>query len=258
MIDLHSHILPNVDDGSSNIKETLEILYYMETKGVKTAAATPHYPLYNTSNFKEKIKTKINEIKKEILNNDLELNIVSGAEIMYTERLPKLYYEDKLLTLNNTDYLLLEFRMGEEPKRLEEVVHDLKSMGLKIIIAHPERYFYIQKDYTILYKWIEEYNLKLMLNSSSLNGSHGSKAEKTAQKMLELGLCHLMASDTHGRDNRPFTLDQGLQKAEEIRFGSRNFFNKNAEAVLENKELNNLEIKREKPSLLKNVFSFLI
>lgn len=258
MIDLHSHIIPNVDDGSASIKETLQILYYMEIKGVKTAAATPHYPLYNTSNFKEKIKAKVENIRKEAKKNNLNLNIVLGAEIMYTERLPKLYYEDKLLTLNNTDYILLEFRMGEEPRKLAEVVHDLKSMGLKIIIAHPERYFYVQKDHTILYKWIEDYNLKLMLNSSSLNGSHGSQAEKTAVKMLEQGLCHLMASDTHGRDNRPFTLDNGLQKAEDIRYGSKDFFSKNAESVLENKELKSLEIKREKPSLLKNIFSFMI
>ncbi len=258
MIDLHSHIIPNVDDGSTSIKETLQILYYMETKGVKTAAATPHYPLYNTSNFKEKIKAKVETIRKEALKNNLKLNIILGSEIMYTKRLPRLYYEDKILTINNTDYILLEFRMGKKPRKLAEVVHDLKSMGVKIIIAHPERYYYVQKDHTILYKWIEEYNLKLMLNSSSLNGSHGSQAEKTAVKMLDLGLCHLMASDTHGRDNRPFTLDKGLERAEEIRSGSKNLFNNNAEAVLKNIDLKNLEIKREKPSLLRNVFSFMI
>lgn len=255
MIDLHNHVIPGVDDGSKNIKETIDVLKLMEKKGVKKITATPHYPLYNNDNFKEKIKAKVAEIKKEIRKNKLEIKIAPGTEIMINKELPRLYYQNKLLTLNNTDYILLEFRLNIYPDYLAEIIHDLKSMGLKIIIAHPERYLYLQSDYTKAYQWLEEYDLKLMLNSSSLTGMHGSKAKQTAQKLLQMGLCHLIASDTHGINKRPFTLPQGLKEAERIKTGSAEILKANAEAVFNNEKLNNFKIKREEKSLVQKIFS---
>lgn len=256
LIDLHNHVISGVDDGAENIEETMAILSLMEKNGVKKITATPHYPLFNDQGFKKEIKEKIAIIKEEIVKNNLKIEIAAGTEIMITKKLPKLYYQNKVLTLNNTDYILLEFRLNIYPDYLAEIVHDLKTMGLKIIIAHPERYRYLQSDYKKAYQWLQEYDLKLMLNSSSLIGSHGSKAKATAQKLLQLGLCHLMASDTHGLKKRPFTLQQGLKEAEKIKKGSAKILKANAEAVFNNQKLNSFEIKREEKSLVEKIFSF--
>lgn len=256
MIDLHSHIIPGVDDGSNSLQETIKILKLMKKRGLKSAAATPHYPIYNNQNFKKEIFNKVEILKKEVKKNNLAIEIFTGAEIMINRKLPLLYYQDKLLTINNTDYLLLEFRLNIYPEYLAEVIYDLKTMGLKIIIAHPERYLYVQTDYSKIYQWLEEYDLKIMLNSSSLTGAHGVKAKKTAEKLIEKGLCHLIGSDTHGIKKRPFSLDSGLKEAEKIRSGSAEIFKNNAEKVIKNQALENFKIKKEDNSLIRNIFSF--
>lgn len=257
MIDLHSHILAEVDDGASSIEESIKILKMMEAKGVKKITATSHFPIYNEGNYKDQITEKLNLLKKKAADNNLKIEILSGSEIMIDRKIPKLLYNDQLLTINNTDYLLLETRFNDYPDYFFDLIHDIKAMGYQVIIAHPERYSYIQSDHTILYQWIEEYDLKLMFNSSSLLGRHGKKSKETAEKLLELGLCHLMASDTHGIDKRPFTLDQGLKKAEQLKPGSAELMRANSRAVVNNQQLKNFKIKKEKKSFIKKVFSFI-
>lgn len=255
MIDLHSHILADVDDGASTIKESLKILKKMEAKGVKKVAATPHYPGYNSKNYIKNIDYNLKLLRKKAEEKKINIEILKGSEILINQKTPELLYNDQLLTINNTDYILLETYLNIFPSYFLDLIHDIKAMGYQIIIAHPERYSYIQSDYTKLYQWVEDYQLKLMLNSSSLLGRHGKKAEKTAIKMLDLGLCHLMASDTHGLDKRPFSLDQGLKKAEKLKPGSTKILKKNAEAVIKNQDLEMFEIKREEKSFFKKVFS---
>lgn len=258
MIDLHSHILAEVDDGAKSIEESIAILRYMEKKGVKKVTATSHYPVYNDQDYKGFIQEKLENLRKEARKNELEIEILSGSEILINQDLAKALYNNQLLTINNTDYLLLETRLNSLPNYFSDLMHDIKAMGYKIIIAHPERYSYIQKDYKKLYRWVEEYELKLMLNSSSLLGGHGSSAKETAEKLLELGLCQLMASDTHRYSKRTFTLDQGLQKAEALKPGSSKLFIDNADSVINNQPLNSMEIKREESSFVNKIFSFII
>ena len=97
-----------------------------------------------------------------------------------------------------------------------------------------------------------------MFNNSSLLGKHGNTAKETAEKLLELGLVHLMASDTHRIIKRAFTLDQGLKKAESLKPGSSQFFINNAKSVINNKSLKSMKIKIKEPSLVNKIFSFII
>jgi protein-tyrosine phosphatase len=258
MIDLHSHILPGVDDGASDIEESAAILKNMEQKGVKKIAATPHYPLYKDKDFKKFIGEKVEQLKQKAEAENIEIEIFSGSEILVEKKLPWLLNDNKLLTINDSNYLLLETHPILLPDYFPEIIHDIQAMGFKIIIAHPERYSFIQKDPTLLYDWVEIYDLKLMLNSSSILGLHGKKAQNTAEKLLDTGLCHLMSSDTHGIKKRPFTLDKALQKAEKIRKGSNELFSDNAEAVLANSKVKNFEIKEKRNSILGRIFSFII
>ena len=257
MIDLHSHIIPGVDDGASDLNTSLQILGEMEQKGVKKVAATPHYPLYGNENYQREYKIKLNKLQTRARENNLKIEIVSGSEIMMVPELSRLYYNDQLISLHKTDYLLLELGLSTFPDYFADIIHDLKSMGAEIIIAHPERYHYIQSDYTMLYEWLQKHQIKIMLNSSSLTGAHGKRAAKTALKLIEMGLVHLMASDTHGIKKRPFSLDQGLKAAEKIRAGSSTILKENAEAVLKNQPLNNLELKKEEKAMFSKVFSFI-
>jgi len=221
MIDLHSHILTEVDDGAAAAEESLAVLKDMEAKGVKKVAATSHYPLYEIDNYKEFILEKLQQLRQQAKSAGLEIEILSGSEILIDRKTAELFYRDQLLTINETDYILLETYLNSYPDYFPDLIHDLKAMGYQIIIAHPERYPYIQADFTLLYQWVEEYGLNLMLNSSSFISEHGSKTKETAEKILELGLPQLMASDTHGIKKRTFSLDQGLKIAESLKPGSR-------------------------------------
>ncbi|MFN2341452.1 MAG: tyrosine-protein phosphatase [Halanaerobium sp.] len=258
MIDLHSHILAGVDDGAQSLEESIAILKTMEAKGVRQVAATSHYPLYNDRDYLKFIQEKIELLREKSKEEKLQIEIISGSEVLISRDTAELLYNNELLTINDTDYILLETRLNNFPSYFESLVHDIKAMGYQIIIAHPERYTYIQKDYDKIYKWVEELELKLMFNSSSLLGKHGKKAKETAEKLLEFGLCHLMASDTHRINKRTFSLDQGLQKAESLKTGSSQFFQNNAQSVINNQPLNSMEIKREEPSLVNKIFSFII
>lgn len=257
MIDLHSHILAGVDDGASNIEESLKIIQNMEAKGVKKVTATSHYPLYQEKDYKNYISEKLELLKNKVKAAQINVEILSGAEILINRKIPELLHNKHLFTINETDYILLETHFNSLPDYFSDLIHDLKVMGYKIIIAHPERYAYIHADFSKLYQWVENYELKLMLNSSSLVGRHGSKSKELAEKMINLGLCHLMASDTHGLKKRTFTLDQGLNRAEEFKPGSKEVFKKNAEAVLQNQSLKNFEIKREEKPFFEKIFSFI-
>lgn len=258
MIDLHSHILPGVDDGAADMEESAAILRFMAEKGVKKIATTPHYPLYQEKNYKKFIREKLVQLKEKAENENIDIDIFSGSEILIEKKLPWLLNDNELLTINDTDYLLLETHPILLPDYFSEIIHDIKAMGYKIIIAHPERYSFIQKNPSLLYDWLEQYDLKLMLNSSSLLGMHGKKAKLTAENLIDTGLCHLMASDTHGIQKRPFTLDKALDISEKIREESKILFSANAEAVLANEKLQNFEIKKKRNSLLEKIFSFII
>lgn len=258
MIDLHSHILAGVDDGARTLEESVAILRSMEAKGVKKVIATSHYPLFNDKDYLDFIQEKINILQEKARENELEIEIMSGSEIFISQDTAEALYKRQLLTLNDTDYILLETRFNNLPTYFENLIHDIRAMGYQIIIAHPERYTYIQKNYQKLYRWVEEFELKLMFNSSSLLGKHGSKTKETAETLLDLGLAHLMASDTHRMTKRPFTLDQGLQKAESLKPGSSQFFIENAKSVIKNQPLKSMEIKRKEPSLVNKFFSFII
>lgn len=258
MIDLHSHILPGVDDGAADMEESAAVLKFMQQKGVTKVAATSHYPLYKEKNYKRFITKKLEQLRVKAEDEKIDIEIFSGSEILIEKKLPWLLNDDKLMTINNTDYLLLETHPILLPDYFSELIHDIRTMGFKIIIAHPERYSFIQKNPYLLYEWLELYDLKFMLNSSSMLGKHGKKAKITAEKLLEAGLCHLMASDTHGLEKRPFTLDKGLNNAEKIRRESRRLFSENAEAVLAGRELQNFEIKERRNSIFEKLFSFII
>jgi protein-tyrosine phosphatase len=257
MIDLHSHVLAGVDDGSQSLEESTAILRSMEAKGVTKVTATPHYPLYNDKDYLDFIQEKIDILRKKAEEDGLDIEILSGSEILIDRDTAEALYKEELLTLNDTDYVLLETRLNNLPSYFENLIHDIRAMGYQIIIAHPERYSYIQKDYQKLYRWLEEFELKLMLNSSSLLGKHGSKSQKIAETLLELGLVQLMASDTHRITKRTFTLDQGLQQAESLKSGSSQFFINNAQSVVNNEPLKSMEIKRKEPSLVNKIFSFI-
>ena len=196
MIDLHSHILYGIDDGSHTIEESLEILSIANTNGVKDIVLTPHYIKNSKYNANNKIKKELlNNLKKELKRKKIDINLYLGNEVYIDEELPSLLDTD-ISTINNSKYLLIEFPMGSKPQLLEEVLDELESAGIIPIIAHPERYLSYYKDYEFFY-YLKKRGCILQGNIGSIYGHYGRKSKKMIKELLKRNLIDCIGSDIH-------------------------------------------------------------
>ena len=192
MIDFHSHILPNIDDGSRSLNETIHILKEAQKAGFTKVISTSHYieGYYETS---EEERTKLlNEVKENF--RDMELYL--GNEIYITNQMSNLISEKKASTINNSKYVLFELPMNTKSMEVKEVVFRLMEKGYIPIIAHPERYKYVKENIEYV-RELADMGVLFQSNYGSSIGMYGKKAQKTQKKLLEEGLIHFFGSDVH-------------------------------------------------------------
>ena len=189
MIDIHTHILPNYDDGCKTLKEARECLLISKKNGVNSIILTPHFSIRDD---KEKLLNAYEEFKKQVA--DIDINIYLGAEMMYSRGFLKALKEKKAITLNESEYMLLEFELFDAGYDIRSSLYDIKCLGYKIILAHPERYSYLStKDLQIL----KSDGILFQVNTSSLIGLHGSKVKNKALELYKLGMIDFVSSDCH-------------------------------------------------------------
>lgn len=216
MIDIHTHILPGVDDGPQTIEESLEILKRAANEGVKAIVATPHVLEFPSKSSWQRVRDAFNSLKQALKSEEIDIEIILGAEIFISPDLPMWIKQNKDITINNGNrYVLLELPIHEIPPFTEHTIFELLLQGIVPIIAHPERYHELQKDTSRLFDMIKR-GVLTQLNSSSLQGRYGRKAKKAAKSILTQGLIHMIGSDVHSSFNGPYPLSQGMMLAAEI------------------------------------------
>lgn len=201
MIDLHSHILPGLDDGVASLAEARELAVAAADAGVTAIAATPHVRLdYPTT--PDEMEAGVAAVREELANAQVRLDLLTGGEIDLG-RLPLLAREDvERFTLAGTGrYLLLEFPDQGWPLSLELAIHGLKRDGITAVVAHPERNDAVQDRPARLAAAVDA-GAVVQLTTGSLAGVLGRTAQATAKRLLRLGLVHLLASDVHHPDSR--------------------------------------------------------
>ena len=206
MTDVHSHILFNVDDGAKTIEESITLLKKMAEIGFKNVILTPHYikgSEYNSQN-EEKL-TKLKEIKKELTNQNININIYLGNEIFINNEICELIKAKHIYTLNNTRYLLVELPFHNQIVNLEDIIYELKIKGLIPIIAHPERYTYFQKNYKEIDRLREE-GFLFQGNYASILGYYGKDSKKLLKYMLKKQYIDYLGTDIH-RTNKTYVID---------------------------------------------------
>ena len=198
MIDIHTHIIPGVDDGSESIRMSLSMLALSAESGVTDVVATPHCNIPDeVDNYVSlDLYTNFLDLKKEADKADIPVRIIRGMEVFATENLPQLIRERKVWSLNGTRYLLMEFAFDEDPSFCRELLEKLRKMGVRPVIAHPERYFFVQDDPQIAYEWCTA-GCALQVNKGSLLGRFGQGPERTARLLVDHGLAACVASDAH-------------------------------------------------------------
>lgn len=190
MIDIHTHILPNFDDGSKSLEESRECLFALKNNGVNKVILTPHF--YVDGDKKALIK-RFEEFKESVKDIDVELYL--GAEIMYTRGFTKNLFKENVVSLNNTNILLIEFPFANIGISIREALYDVMCLGYKVVLAHPERYLYLSFDEI---KMMKKDGVIMQVNTTSLDGGEGFKIRCRARKMARLGLIDFVASDCHG------------------------------------------------------------
>ena len=199
MIDIHSHILPGVDDGSDSIETSLEMLSMASESGVKAIFATPHAnePGGFRNYSSEKLQSVLSELRQSAAAEGIPIKICRGMEIYASDDLPELLREGIVWTMNGTRYFLTEFNFDEDPDFCFDVLARCRYFGFRPIVAHPERYFFIQDDPQLAYELCMN-GSALQINKGSLLGRFGPEAEETAELLIEHHLAACVASDAHG------------------------------------------------------------
>lgn len=255
MIDIHSHIIPGIDDGSKNIEMTLEMLKNAERDGTKEIVATPHYLLEYGELTIEEVKVFVEEINTIIKSEGINLKVYSGQEIYYTENIIEYYMDGKIGTINDSRYMLIEFPIHKLSKNISNVLYELQIRGIIPIIAHPERYKAIIDKPSRINRFINEGYL-FQMNAGSLEGKFGANVKKTAEIFLANKIYNFIGSDAHNIKNRTTGLSNAtaiLNKNKKMK-DMEKIFEESSKKMLDNEQVNFFGTKiKEK----KSIFSFL-
>jgi protein-tyrosine phosphatase len=202
MIDIHTHILPNVDDGSDSIETSIEMLKDAKEQGVTHIILTPH-AILNSSTYlsKEELQTKYDEFIKKI--EDIGIKVYLGSEIYYTEKSYKKLLKNELKTINDSKYFIMEFPMHHHTD-IDEIMYDAKIKGFNPILAHPERYNFLKVDDVASIKQ----NALIQVNTTSILGNHGRSIKKFAFELMKNNLVDFVSSDCHNPHERNVNLEK--------------------------------------------------
>lgn len=196
MIDIHSHILNNVDDGSDSLSNSMEILKKAESAGFTDIILTPHFIEGYYDNTRRRIKPRITALKKDLYSENIVVQLHQGNEILLTENTLSLLNANKISTLANSRYILFELAFSNKMLNLGQLIYEIKANGYIPILAHPERYSYIQENPKSLTEIIN-YGVFIQCNYGSFIGQYGKAAKRTAEILLENHMVHFLGSDTH-------------------------------------------------------------
>lgn len=198
MIDIHSHILPELDDGAIDMECSLEMAEIAVECGVSEMIATPHSnQIGRFENYaSDRLAEKFEALKSELKSEDIQLKLYLGMEVFGTPSVPRLYKEGRLLTLNNSRYMLIEFDFYEEIIEMERILYGLMDEGCVPVIAHPERYYELQNEPYAIDRWIYD-GMAVQVNKGSLLGRFGSSAKYLSHALLAQGNVSCVASDAH-------------------------------------------------------------
>lgn len=197
MIDLHSHILPGIDDGASNIMESLGMAKIAVDCGIRGIAVTPHCSF----DRRKEIRTGLLLLRDVLEEAGIPLILYPGMEIKGAADTADLLTDGQLLTINGSRYALIEFDFKSTGEFETSILRDVAQAGFVPIVAHPERYSYIQEEPQMLNLW-KEIGCGFQVNRGSFIGHFGEAAKDLAYEMTARGFTTIVASDAHSEQHR--------------------------------------------------------
>lgn len=202
MIDIHLHILPGVDDGSPSMESSLEMAQLALESGVKSVIVTPHCNLPDTICLNARqMQGQVQQLREALRRAETPLKVYGGMEIFGTPQTARRLQSGQLCTLAGSRYPLIEFPFVDYGREATEILDSVLRLGLRPIVAHPERYRFTQSEPRLLNVWVEMGCL-LQINRGSLFGRFGRHAEALAHGLMERNFVSFVASDAHSSTAR--------------------------------------------------------
>lgn len=194
--DVHSHLLPGIDDGVKTIEESLEVIKHFSGLGFKKLITTPHIMSDYYKNTPEIIREKLSEVKSAVLKAEIPIEIEAAAEYYLDENFYKKILDGGEILTFSDNYVLFETSFSVEPMLLKEVIFKLNSSGYIPVYAHPERYIYLHEKPQLLNELIDQ-GLLFQLNVLSLIGYYSRQVQKMAEQMIKRNAIAFLGSDCH-------------------------------------------------------------
>ncbi|PYF03266.1 tyrosine-protein phosphatase [Ureibacillus chungkukjangi] len=209
MIDMHSHVLWNVDDGPKTLEESILLLEQASREGITDLISTSHsfHPQYNAK-F-DMVSEQIEQLQLELTNRNIPLTLYTGHEVRLNEKLLSLMQVGQIHNLASSNYILLELPSSHIPAYTKNIIHTLALEGITPIIAHPERNKGIAEKPERLERLIRE-GAVAQITAGSLAGHFGKSIQKLSLDLVRANLVHTYGSDVHNLSTRPFLFEAGL------------------------------------------------
>jgi protein-tyrosine phosphatase len=245
MIDIHSHILPGLDDGADSMEEAVAMARCAVACGIRQMVATPHVKTGLYPNKREAILTAIAQLQETLLANKIPLDILPGAEYHLDPDLAQRLTRGEILTINDRGrYLLVELPAAVVPDYTATVFYELQLLGVTPVIAHPERNAVFARDHSRLHMLVTRGALA-QVTAGSLAGLFGHTATATARAFLEQGCVHFIASDAHASTGRIQYMEIAIKEATRLlgEEPGRNFVAGNPDRVVKGEPIEASEIR---------------
>ena len=194
-IDLHSHLIPGIDDGSKSMQESIELIVEFQKLGYTRLITTPHIMSHRYKNNSKIILDGLEILKKELSKQKIDIQIEAAAEYYVDNHFIELLNNNDLLSFGD-NYILFELSYSQQPLHLEQIIFDIQEAGYRPVLAHPERYLYFCKDFS-KYERLKELGLFFQLNINSLSTYYSKVVQKTAYKLIDKGMINFLGSDVH-------------------------------------------------------------
>ncbi len=225
-VDIHSHLLPGIDDGAKNLDTSIALIQKMSSYGIKNFITTPHVLGDVYPNTPEIIKSKLKKVKAALQKRGItDISIDAAAEYMLDEQFSEYLDNDAILPLKD-QYILVEMSYFNAPINLYELLFKIQLKGYKPVLAHPERYIFYHNDFNHYYK-LKKAGCLFQLNLLSLTDHYGKHIQKTAEKLLKENVYDFVGTDVHHENHllllQKISTSKNLKKLEPLLLNNTKF-----------------------------------
>lgn len=210
MIDLHCHMLPGIDDGAPDLETALAMARMAVADGITVTACTPHMMPGYYDNTSEGVRAAVIELQRELDAADIPLRLVTGADVHLVTGLAGALKTGAKLTLADSRYFLFEPPHNTAPPRMAEAVFDCMAAGFHPLITHPERLRWVEDHYDLMVRMAEA-GAWMQITAGSVTGRFGKRTQYWAERMLDDGIVHILATDAHNLKSRSPVLSEAVE-----------------------------------------------